>query len=830
MKLFAILFLVHAAAVSERPPVSSDGLWRHVTEAEIGSSAAGPRVLFPKAFRPVRLDLAAFLDLVAGAPLELTGGIGPVMTLPMPDGSFARFRVEESPIMEPDLAAQLPDIKTYRAAGIDIPEATARLDITPEGFHGFILAPGGTVYIDPYRRGDTENYISYWRSDYERPVGAMPFHCDFAGEQAAKRKSRPAAARGAMLRTYRLALACTGEYAAFYGGTVAGAQAGMVTTMNRVNGVYEKEVAVRMTMINNTSICFTNAATDPYANDSSDLAANQATIDGIIGTANYDIGHLVGTGGGGVASLGVVCSSGGKARGLTGSSGQGGTGGPIGDAFDIDYVAHEIGHQFGANHTFNGTTTNCGGNRSAANAYEPGSGSTIMAYAGICSAEDLQPHSDAYFHANSFDEIVELTTSITCASQASSGNAAPFPTAPPPVTIPASTPFYLTGSATDADNDPLTYCWEEFDLGAASPPNTDDGSRPIFRSFNPVSSPTRTFPRPADLLNNTTTFGESLPTTTRTMTFRLTARDNRTGANTTSTTVSVTSAAGPFVVTAPNTNVSWAGGSTQTVSWNVAGTTAAPVSCANVKLLLSTDGGNSFPLTLLASTANDGSQTVAVPGANTAAARVRVECATAPFFDVSNANFRITTPIAVTATATTSTNVALTWTAIAGATGYEVYRRAAGGGFALLNTSATNAFNDATAAAETAYLYAVKSIDGGGSPSSLSSPDLATTVMFTNPTLIAQGTRVKAAHVTELRTAVNAVRALAGLGGYGFTDPGLDAGDTARALHIADLRAALNPALGALGLAVPTYSDPTLTPQTTIIRTPHIEEVRNALK
>jgi Metallo-peptidase family M12 len=307
-----------------------------------------------------------------------------------------------------------------------------------------------------------------------------------------------------------------------------------------------------------------------------------------------------------------------------------------------------MGHQFGARHSFNGTTGGCSIGRDPVSAYEPGGGSTIMAYAGLCGTESLQQYKDPNFHAVSFDEIVGITSGIACGTKTPTGNTAPVPAAGPPIIIPASTPFFLTGSATDADGDALTYSWEQFDLGTMSPPNTDYGNRPIFRSFAPVATPVRTFPRLQDLLANTTTLGESLPTTMRTMMFRFTARDNRMGINTSSTTVSVTSAAGPFVVTAPNTNVSWTGGSTQNVTWDVAGTTATPVRCANVKILLSTDGGNTFAVTVLASTPNDGAQPVTVPAISTSAARIRVECATSPFFDISNVDFTIAAPLTVT--------------------------------------------------------------------------------------------------------------------------------------------------------------------------------------
>ena len=639
MRLLAAL----AALVLAAPLAGAQALWTDVSDASL-RPAPGARVTTPSAYRLVRLDVPQMAERLDGAPDE---GAGPTLTVPLPDGTFATVRVTTVPTMAPELQARYPEIRTYAAQGEG--SVSGRLSLTPAGFRGLLFTPEGTVYLDPYARGDAEHLVVYYGRDLSVDPAERGSRADDVDETGAEAPGGPSAARanGATLRTYRLAMAATGEYTQFHGGTKPAGLAAIAATMNRVNGLYERDLSVRMVLVaNNDAIVYTNPATDPYTNvtNGAALTTNRTNLNNVVGSANYDIGHLVATGGGGIASLGSVCTSS-KAQGTTGLPQ------PVGDAFDVDYVAHEIGHQFRGNHTFNGSVGACaGGNRNATTAVEPGSGTTIMAYAGICanstSNQNLQNNSDALFHAISLDEITAFVTTgagATCGSAAATGNPIPTVTAPAAFTIPVGTPFALMGAATDDTPQALTYAWEETDAGTvAGAPGS--ATPPLFRSFLPSDSPTRVFPQLARLVAGLPPVkGETLPTTDQTLTFRLTARDNRPGGgaiNDATTRVTATTLAGPFAVTFASTaNQTYAG--TATVTWTVAGTNAGAVATPTVDILLSTDNGATFSTVLASATPNDGSELVSFP-VSTTQGRIMVRAVGNVFFNVNPQRFTAT--------------------------------------------------------------------------------------------------------------------------------------------------------------------------------------------
>lgn len=583
-----------------------------------------------------------------------------IISVGLPNNTIENFKIVRYEMMESELSAKYKDIRTFYGVSIINSSKRIRIDYTDHGFRAVISSPGeDKIFIDHFQRNDKNTRIVYFKKDYKK---VPSWGCHVTDEHNLNIKTQSSGQRigDCQLRSYRLAQATTGEYSNYHGAT-SSAQSSLVMTavvnvINRINEVYEAEVAVRLILVNNTDqIFYYTPSTDPYTNNngSTMLGQNISTCNSIIGSANYDIGHVFSTGGGGVAYLGSVCGSN-KAGGVTGQSA------PIGDPFSIDYVAHEMGHQFGGNHTqFN----NC--NRVNAAAMEPGSASTIMGYAGICSP-NVQNNSDAYFHAKSIDEIKTFLSGNgnSCSTIISSPvNTAPSITSVPNYSIPISTPFVLTLTATDAQNHSMTYTWDQmnpYTTNQTMPPATTNTSGPMFRSILYTTTPSRYFPPLDNIISNTTDTWQVLPSVARSMSFRGVVRDF-TGVfgcnNEVNITVStVNAAAGAFSITSFNTTNTWNVGDSKTITWNVAGSTASPVSAANVDILFSTDGGNTFPITLASATPNDGTQSIVVPNNTTTQGRIMVRGTNHIFYDINNANITISgVPSTYTLTATPST-------------------------------------------------------------------------------------------------------------------------------------------------------------------------------
>lgn len=682
----------------------------------------------PTSYKLFGLNLAGIRKELKTAPSreKAAASEGVIMSFPNAEGTLERFRVMEASILHPDLAAKYPGIESYAGQGIDDPSATIRFSVSPQqGFHGMVLSGiKRTYYIDPLST-DLQSYTVYGK---ESLTGrSADFECSTLGANTKKLAVGAITARtnDKKLRRYRLALSCNAEYGNLFAGTTGTDAdkkgrilAQMNVTMTRVNGVYEKDLAITMQIVanNNAVIYYGSTSADPWSGEYN--SKTQQVIDAAIGNANYDIGHNFNVSGGGNAGcIGCVCTTGSKGSGYTGRSN------PTGDAFDIDYVAHEMGHQFGGYHVQSSSGCRSG---SGTTEVEPGSGSSIMGYAGICAA-NVQNNSDAYFNYVNIRDIsanVQTGESAGCAQIVNIVNNPPTANAGPDYTIPKSTAFVLKGSGSDPDGDALTYNWEQNDPqnpnSSASPVSTRTVG-PMYRSRQATTSPNRLMPQISDVVaNNLAPTWEVISSVARTLNFALTVRDNKAGGGQTSDDlmrVTVNGTAGPFVITAPNTAVTWGVGASQTVTWNVASSNIAPVNCANVNILLSTDGGFTYPITLLTNTPNDGSQAITVPNNVATTCRVKVEAADNIFYDISNVNFSIsgnvtcnaTVPTGLAASAISSTGATLSWSNVPNAT-YDLRYRVTGTTTWTTITAGVNSAALTGLTANTSYEAQVRSV------------------------------------------------------------------------------------------------------------------------
>jgi hypothetical protein len=662
---------------------SKDGVWEKIDNRLIATRDL--QLPAASSYRVLRLNKEALARQLARAPMERTGDLRnspAILSLPMPDGSFQSFHIEESPVMDAELVARYPEIKSYRGQGIDDGTATVRFDWTPFGFHALVLsADHPAVNIQPPDRSDITTYASYYDQGAAFTCGVNESHRIKPGRAEGV---SPNVAVGTTLRSERIAVAATWEFCNTIGGdTLAGSTAALNSFLNGLNVVYERELSVHMNLVNapniiyasNNSVCgpgnnvACNAGNDPYTNTNESTMLNEVRPDlrDKVGVANYDVGHVLGTGSSGIAFIGVICDdndNGGDGLGPLKGAGATRVFAPAGNSGASGLWAHELGHQHGADHTQNGTTASCGGtNRNGPTAWETGSGITIMSYVGICGTDNISDTRDLRFHNGSYNEITaSLAAGATCTTNAATGDNIPTVNAGTAKTIPKQTPFTLTATGTDADPADfpnLRFIWEQLDAGgtlyfnppygdqAGDPPTT---TRPLFRAFSPIASNSRTFPSLTYILNNANVppavvggfqTAENLPSVSRTMNFRTTVRDQRFGVNDSSVAITVDGNSGPFAVTSPNGAENWSGA--QTVTWNVANTSSAPVSTANVKISLSTNGGQTFPTTLAASAPNSGTAAVTLPnGIISSTCRIKVEALGNIFFDISNANFNLT--------------------------------------------------------------------------------------------------------------------------------------------------------------------------------------------
>ena len=670
MRQFYSLLLTLLVVSFVSSPTFSQEYWTARPSKEgIVTHKAVARQTFPKEFKLFDLNTAPLRQQLFSIVGENATRRTIVITVPNATGKLEQFELVEASNFTPELQQRFPMIRAYSGRGISDPAALLKLSYSPQGVQGMVFrADGPNEYLEQYSQ-DGNTYAVFLSS---RRKGDLPWLCTTPDQELALGLNRQVyfnrlESSAGELKTMRLAQSCNGEYSNYFGATSA-AQVNLVlaafnATLTRCNGCYEKDLAIHLNLIaNTTQVIYYDPATDPYTTMANWNAQLQATLNSVIGAANYDIGHMFGASGGGgnAGCIGCVCNDANKGSGITSPA----DGIPQGDNFDIDYVAHEVGHQMGGNHTFSHALEGTGVNK------EVGAGITIMGYAGI-TAYDPAPHSIDIFHEASIQQIQVNMATKTCpvTTSLTGTNATPVVASLTPYTIPITTPFELTGSATDANStDVLTYCWEQNDnattSGANSPASPTKLTGPNWLSFPATTNATRIFPRLATVLAGNSITGplpggdavcniEALSSVDRVLNFRLTVRDNVPYSSTApikvgqtsyaDVAITVSTAVGPFLITSHNTAATLTAGTTETLTWSVNGTTGAPTNTSNVNIYISTDGGTTFTL-LIPNTANDGTESFTVPNTPSTSVRFKVKAVGNVYFDINNANLTIIPP------------------------------------------------------------------------------------------------------------------------------------------------------------------------------------------